>query len=231
MILETLKKRRDQELANSDAGEETVILDNPVYQKVQILKAETEANISSLQARRAEFEKKNRELKKVIEVVPKIEAELQRLNRDYEVHRQNYTSLVKRRETARISEEADSDTDQVQFRVIEPPFVPLNPSFPNRKVLDLAVLILALGCGYGLSLLVSLIKPVYYVPSELSKLVDYPILGGVSSFDTQEIRWKRYMNLTIFAGANFLLVTTVAVFVYLHSREIAIIEFMKFWSA
>ena len=40
--------------------------------------------------------------------VPEVEAELARLNRDYEITRTRYRELVERRETAKLSESAEN---------------------------------------------------------------------------------------------------------------------------
>ncbi|MDX1554543.1 MAG: glutaredoxin domain-containing protein, partial [Xanthomonadales bacterium] len=50
---------------------------------------------------------KIRELQKRVDTIPEVEAELTRLNRDYNVTKGQYESLVSRRETARLSEQAE----------------------------------------------------------------------------------------------------------------------------
>ncbi len=75
------------------------------------------------------------------------EAELARLNRDYEVNKRNYDTLVQRLESARISESAEQSADNLKFRVIEPPIVPDKPGGPKRLEMNVMVLIAALGAG------------------------------------------------------------------------------------
>jgi polysaccharide chain length determinant protein (PEP-CTERM system associated) len=229
MILDTLQARRDQEIINIEPQTAVEMSNNPVYQQIQILLAQTEAEISSLRSRRSSFAAKKRELRKQVEIVPRIEAELQRLNRDYEVHRRNYTELVQRREKARISEDVETGTEQVKFRIIEPPFVPLSPSFPNRKVLDVMILSLALGCGYGISLLISLLKPVYSSSAEMRRLVNYPVLGSIGIFETRKMLFSRRRNLILFAGANLSIVVIAGIFVFMHHQEMLIIKSVRLW--
>ena len=143
------------------------------------------------------------------------------------MHRRNYTELVERRETARISEDVEEGTEQVKFRIIEPPYVPVKPSFPNRVLFDLAVLVVALGIGYGLSLLISFFKPVYSSPNEIRRNIDIPLLGAVKQFDTDDVLSARRRNLFFFFVANLLLVCSVVVLAFLHSKEMAIISNLK----
>jgi polysaccharide chain length determinant protein (PEP-CTERM system associated) len=226
-VLDALRERRDQELAVAKPARQPSLVDNLVYQEIQILLANVEADISSLETRHASFNRKVVELTKLIDIVPKIEAELQRLDRDYEVHKLNYTELVQRRETARISEDVEEGTEQVKFRIIEPPYVPIKPSFPNRVLFDLAVLVVALGIGYGLSLLVSLFQPVYSSPNEIRRNINIPLLGAVKQFDTDDVLSSRRWKLFFFIVANLLLVCSVVVLAFLHSKEMAIISNLK----
>ena len=53
--------------------------------------------------------------------------------------KQNQSSLSARLEQARLGREADTNTESVQFRVIDPPRVPINPSGPNRVLFSSAV--------------------------------------------------------------------------------------------
>ena len=117
-VLDTLRERKQAEAKQIIVNKS--FLDNPVYQELQILLSTTEADISSVNARVKSLNKKQSELKKLVDIVPRIEAELQRLNRDYNVHKKNYTELVGRREQAKISEDVESGADQVKFRIIEP---------------------------------------------------------------------------------------------------------------
>lgn len=222
VILVTFKKRREDEMANAKPAEQTKLSENIVHQDIQILLTETEANLSSLESRRNSFQKKKIELDKLVGIVPRIEADLQRLNRDYSVHRENYTELVSRRERAIISEDVESGTDQVKFRIIEPPFVPLKPNFPNRLLFDLGALVFALGTGYGLSLLISLFQPVYYNPTDLRKFSGYTILGSIQKYDTPEVLSRRRRNLFLFSLANLSLIAVLAGLVYLHMQGILI---------
>ncbi len=226
-VLDSLKKRHEQEMESLQQQAPVTITDNPVQQELQILLTQTEADISSLRARVSSFKTKQDEVKKLVDIVPKIEAELQRLNRDYEIHRKNYNELVQRRETARISEDVESGTEQVKFRIIEPPFVPLKPDYPNRPLYDAAVLVVALGIGYGISLLISLFQPVFYNQTELRNFFDYAVLGAVSKFDTAKVLSKRRRNLFLFSVANIFLISVAVGFMVIHKQGILLTSMIK----
>ena len=60
-------------------------------------------------------------LESVVAQIPEVEAELSRLNRDYEVLKSKYQDLVNRREQASISRERDIRSNNIKFRVLNPP--------------------------------------------------------------------------------------------------------------
>ena len=63
-----------------------------------------------------------------------MEAKLTKLNRGYEVTRERYLDLVERRESAQLAQSADQSSSDIDFRVIEPPIVPSEPSSPKRAL-------------------------------------------------------------------------------------------------
>ena len=227
LVLSSLVDRKEEEQQAAKDIATYSIVDNPVYQELQILLSTTEADISSLRTRVASLMAKQTELKKRVDIVPKIESELQRLNRDYEVHRNNYSDLVGRREQAKISEDVESGSEQVKFRIIEPPFVSLKPDFPNRALLDGVVLVMALGVGYGISLLMSLFQPIFYNQKELGSSLGRAVLGSISKFDTPLVLYKRRFNIFIFLILNLLLIITTAFLAYFHHQGGLIINYTK----
>ncbi len=194
-----LKKQREQELAqyeatvaanaanaarsasNNGGGLGPSGVDaNPVYQQLKVALAQEEANVASLQARLAEYEKRRAELQEQVNTVPQVEAGLAALNRDYEINRKKHDELVGRRESARLSQQADQTNQDIRFRIIDPPRVPLEPSGPNRILLISAVLIAALGVGGALAFLLAQISPTFDSRRSLMHVTRLPVFGSVS---------------------------------------------------
>ena len=152
---------------------------------------------------------------------------MERLNRDYQVNKENYTELVSRREQAKISEDVESGTDQIKFRIIEPPYVPAKPAFPNRPLFDLGVLVSALGIGYGIGFLISLMQPVFYNTHDLQRYTSLVVLGGVTKYDTAPVLAKRKYNLLLFSMVNLDLVVSGAFFMFAHSKGYRILDVLN----
>ncbi len=124
---------------------------NQAYQELKVAVGEAEAEVSALDVRVREYQRRVNQLRTMMETIPEVEAELARLNRDYEINKTNYESLVARRESASISRDAEQSVDTVQFKVIDPPVVPALPTGPNRPILLTLVLLLGLGAGGGMA--------------------------------------------------------------------------------
>jgi hypothetical protein len=103
----------------------------------------------------------------------------QDLNRDYGVLKKNYEELVARREATQIANAADTKTEKIQFRIVDPPQVPIVPAAPNRPLLVSVVLALGIGAGLATPLLVMQLDRSYATLGQLRNL-GLPIVGSVS---------------------------------------------------
>lgn len=208
--LEELKQRRDDELAELAATEgpvgSTGPVDpelNPVYQQINLAMAQADAEVSALQARVDAFSKDVENLEHAVDTMPEIEAELKRLDRDYGLNKQQYEELLRRRESARLSEEADEQADDIKLKVIEPPRIPLAPIGPNRIQLLGMVLAASLGAGGALAVFLSQMNPRFYSSEELKEITQLPVLGAVSLVFSRQQRTERRMELAMFALVFF----------------------------
>jgi polysaccharide chain length determinant protein (PEP-CTERM system associated) len=182
--------------------------DNPVYQQMKMQLVQAEANVASMNARVEEFERRVVVFQEKVDRVPKIEAELKQLDRDYSVYKSNYQALLARRESANLAEQAEISGDQLKFRVIDPPRVPLEPSSPNRPLLMTAVLIGGLAIGIVLAFVLYLLRPTFDSARTVMEVLGRPVLGGVSMIHNREWNTRHRHALIAFsvAGIGLLLV-------------------------
>src|SRR6185437_1817274 len=110
---------------------------------------------------------------------PGIQAQAQNLDRDYAVKKKNYDELLQRREQTGIAEAADTTADKIQFRIIDPPQIPVVAAAPNQPMLLSGVFIGAVGAAIGLPLLLMQFDKSYTTVTALRGL-GLPILGSVS---------------------------------------------------
>ncbi|MEO6185775.1 MAG: XrtA system polysaccharide chain length determinant, partial [Steroidobacteraceae bacterium] len=131
-----------------------------VTQNLQIALNEVDVEIASTRAQIADRQRRVSELRGAINTLPKVEAELARLTRDYGSNRAQYDALLRRLESARLSDQAQK-SQTVDFRTLSPPVMPLMPASPQRSLLAIGVLFFALAAGAGMAYLRSVMRPVY----------------------------------------------------------------------
>ena len=153
---------------------------NPVIQQIKISLADSESRVASLTARVQELQSRLDQLRASSELLPKIEAEQTQLNRDYEIHKRNYESLVARRESASMTMEMSAQGGITEFRVIDPPSLPSKPSAPNRVLLMPLAGLIALGAGIALTFVLSQLRPAFADTRALREITGLPVLGAVS---------------------------------------------------
>jgi polysaccharide chain length determinant protein (PEP-CTERM system associated) len=205
----------EQPLANGPSvtpNAETLALNaldlNPVYQRMKIDLNETEIRLGETARKISEQGRAVQRLKSLVGTIPEVEAELSRLNRDYEVTRAQHTALLQRLESARLSEQAERDTEEVKFRVIQPPTVPLLPVGPNRPPLLAAVLAFALVGSGALAFVLHQINPVFSTRRTVRDRLGLPVIGVVPLARDRVASAAARRKTVVFASSFVLLFIT-----------------------
>ena len=210
-ILENYKKK------NKTASGKPVVQINTLYEQTKLELGKSEAEIATLKVRALNYKNRLITLQKLVNILPKVETELKRLNRDYLINKQNYDALVSRRESAKMSQSANSTGDNVKFKVIDPPRLPVIPAGPKRMLLSVVILMLALVIGGGIAFILSQLNPVIYDHQALRKLTGLPVFGSVSRVWTSELLLKRRIEVGVFVASGIGLLFIFALVVFLQN--------------
>ncbi|MGQ0384054.1 MAG: XrtA system polysaccharide chain length determinant [Gammaproteobacteria bacterium] len=227
--LEELRRRQEEELERiKSSGRGTGSLSsslksNPVYQNLEIELNRTQVRVAELRQELGQAQARVGDLRRRVDTVPEVEAELARLNRDYEVTRQRYIELVQRREKAAISQEADR-TGTVKFQVIDPPSGDFKPIAPNRPMLLTVVLLLGLAIGGGYTWLMNQIKPVFHGVRRLAEVTGVQVLAAVSRTFEDRHRHERRRELLKFSAATLGLVAAFIIVFLVQAPGVAAMQ-------
>jgi len=231
-VLEDLeaKKKVEQEEAKKEQARnpQKVMQESDAYQEIRAMLAETEGRVAELGIRVGEFTKRAKELEGKVDQIPLIEAELQQLNRDYEAISLQHKQLLKRRESALLSEKAEQESTNVNFRVIDPPFVPQRPTEPNKLLLNIGILIVAIGGAAGGALLLSLLRPVFGNRRSLGRVTGLPVLGVVTLLAAPAQRQKNLFSGVIYFSLVLLLMVSFAGVLYVEGANIELVEKLQY---
>jgi polysaccharide chain length determinant protein (PEP-CTERM system associated) len=179
---------------------------NPVYQQLRVSLAGSEANVASLQARTKDLQSELDRLRAEAKQVPEIEAEMAKLDRDYDVIRHNYEQLAQRREAATIAEDIDVNAKLAVFRVIDPPRVLPTPVFPSRLVLVPLGLLVALGAGAFACFGLTQTFPRVQEARDLRLITERPLLASISLLSSEAgVRKARLWNIAFAASVAVLI--------------------------
>ena len=213
--LEQLEGQKQSDLEQlSELDGSGVSSDNPVYQAIQIDLTGVNVDIALLREEERSHSRKIEELRELVDVLPQIEVELIRLNRDYDVKQSQYQALLTRLSQAELSESAEASQD-ARFRIIDPPLLPERPSAPNRPLLMIAVLLAGLGVGGGVAFLGNQMFAVFSDAKTLRDTTAIPVLGSIQVMRTIERRsWRKWQVLRFGGGMLGLFVIFGILFVY-----------------
>ena len=205
--LEKQKSRQGPQDRDTTDSRKSNIVNSGLYQDLNVLLGKKEANIAALQTRVEEFNRRITEMNTLLGAIPEVEAELTRLNRDYEITTTTYNQLVSRRGSAELSRDAEQSANESQFNIVEPPIIPLNPVSPNRIALISMALFLSVVGGIGCALLFEQSRPTFYTRKQIEEEMDLPILGSVSMVWSHEDLKRRRIGMVSYAMLSILFIS------------------------
>ncbi len=175
---------------------------NPVYDQLQIQLVTLDTTIASLESKLKRQQGEVEKWQGLAKEVPEIAAQLQKLMRDYDVTKKAYDELLNRRESAKIGSDLQTQTQTVQFRVVDPPAAPLKPVAPKRPLLLAVVLIGGILAGGAFAFLLTQVDDSILSVRQLKELVALPVLGGISRVTTAAEKRQRALGAWGFVAAS-----------------------------
>lgn len=200
------------------------VVANPVYDQLNIKIVDLDGEIASLKSRLVSKENATKQLQSMAHRIPEVESELSRLNRDYNVLKQNYNDMLEKRESAKISSDLETNTDRVRFRIIDPPQEAREPSSPNRLLLVLGVLAAGLAIGVVAAFVASQMRATFSTEQNLRDAFPYPVLGCISIIHSEEELLFQKKKLIMFsimmAGLFVSCISVYIVMIFMHSISV-----------
>jgi polysaccharide chain length determinant protein (PEP-CTERM system associated) len=175
---------------------------NPAYTSLVSIRAERDANVQALTARKAALQADLTSLMASQATEPTVAAEANRISRDYEVLKTKYDELLQDREEMRLRGQVENERSSFRFEVIDPPTVPRVPAAPNRPLLLLGVLFAGLAAGAGAAFAMSQLKSTFATTGKLERAMDLPVLGAISQSMTEVGRSLRRKRQRQFIAAS-----------------------------
>ena len=187
------------------AGPGKRMVSNPVYEQIKLQLVQQEGVIAALKSR---GEQARRDIDKwagLAKLVPQVEAELAQLNRDYRIVQKGYAEIRQRQESAKLASELETKAQNVQFRIIDPPKLPVAPSGPDRPLLFGGVLAAGIAAGIAFAFLLSQVNTTFTSIQRLRTTFTLPVLGRISAIVSAREKRQRVRELAGFSLVSLFL--------------------------
>jgi polysaccharide chain length determinant protein (PEP-CTERM system associated) len=182
--------------SGAENNSDSATVPNPIYVQLRARLAEEEVNVAVARQRVDEATREQATARAQIGKALDLERQQADLDRDYNVISENYQSLVKSREAARMGQAVTDEQSPIVFDVIEPPVEAHFPVAPNRLFLNSAVMGSGIAAGLGLTLLLFLLGDKFMIPSDVAAHFGLPVIGAVT-----RLRRASKRRLTVSAAA------------------------------
>jgi succinoglycan biosynthesis transport protein ExoP len=194
-----------QGIKNAPAGVASAIPDhpdNPAYIQLKTQREVNTAQRSALQDKRADLERKVTDLEDRVASAPGVEHEFADLVRNLNNEQIKYSEVRQKQMSAKLSENLEDEQKGERFTLIDPPLAPEEPTSPNRPLLLLGGLVLALATGLGTIVLLESSDGSVRNRRELELLLEVPPLAILPLVETLADRARqRRRRRFAFAGA------------------------------
>ncbi len=205
---DVIAARRQVELLRQQAAAEgpqtsrTSSNPNPAYSSLISIRAERQANVQALMARKASLQADISSMIADQASEPGLAAEAQRISRDYEVLKTKYDDLLQDREEMKLRGQVESERSSFKFDVIAPPALPRKPAAPNRPLLLIGVLIAGLGAGVGAAFAIGQVKATFSTTASLERAMEVPVIGAISRTFTETQKAVEARRMKMFYAAT-----------------------------
>jgi polysaccharide chain length determinant protein (PEP-CTERM system associated) len=174
----------------SEAEEETEeeVPVDPVAAQMRLRIREGRREVAALRARLANVEQRIAHFQARVEAAPRREQEIIALQRDYKKLSENYSSLLSKKLEAEMAAQLEHYSKGQQFRILDPAYLPEEPSFPPRGLFALAGMMGGLLLGFGLAVAVEFVDPTIKDVQELRSAFPFPVLAVIPYVKPKEQR-------------------------------------------
>ncbi|MGY3038778.1 polysaccharide chain length determinant protein (PEP-CTERM system associated) [Rhodanobacter sp. TND4EL1] len=197
------QRKQNARLAGTPVPLDNSMQMNPLYQQLRIQLSAARGDAAATAARvgasesmlQSELERSKR--------IASSENVTSELTRDYNVNRDVYQDLLKRRENARVSMNLDDEQRGLTFLIQNPALMPLTPSGLRFMHFGLGGIALALAVPFGLLFALVRFDPRVRSVGQLERATGMTVLASIPFYPSPQDRHRSHLN-------NLLLVMIVA---------------------
>lgn len=196
--MEDIQRQLDEERRRVATGQAAGSEDsqaNPLYQELRSQYSQAQRDVVAIRSRMSAAESLlHGELDRSRRIAAS-ESALAELTRDYEVNREIYQDLLRRRENARVSMGLDEQNRGLTLRVQDPATMPLLPTGLRFMHVAGAGLLAAIAVPAGLLWLLVRFDPRVRSPQQIEARSRYPLLATIPAYPSPRERRRQYLQM------------------------------------
>ena len=174
------------ELADHPAAAQHATTEPSQIQQLRAGLHQQEINIADLMKRQTQVQEQIRVLQGRVQASPMVEQQLKELTRSYQSALDFYNELLKKRDNSAMATSLAHQQEGEQFRVLDPPSLPANPSFPNMPKFVGGGLAAGLALGLGLLYLLMLTDQTFHTERDVEICLKLPVLTSIPLLEIPE---------------------------------------------
>ncbi len=226
--------KKDQEIARMRARLEKLKSGTSIASATSSQSSAEDLSVAQLQnqadANSSEIENLSREEQRLraeiaqyqrrIDLTPVREQQLASILRNYEMYKQDYADLVNKQLRSQQSVSVEERQEGQQFRLVDPPTLPVVPSSPKRVKIGLGGVAGGIALGLALAFLMNLRNRSFYSDKELKQHFPIPLVVTVPELLTpaEEQGRKRQRAFEWLAAAAMTVIVCAAEFYVFRHR-------------
>lgn len=149
-----------------------------------------------------------------LNATPVREQQLAGIVRDYELMKQDYADLVSKQEQSQLATSLEKHQEGQQFRLIDPPNLPVVPSSPPRLQISIGGVVAGLFFGIALAVFIDGRERLFYSEKQIRERINVPLVVALPILRTRREQHRRIWGKTFewFAGSVLVLMVVAAEF-------------------
>lgn len=181
--IEQLKKRMADAPKNTGAttNSQTAGIEPPAIQTLRAKLRQDDISLADLAKRQTQIQGQIGVLQGRIQSTPAVEQQFKELTRNYQSALDFYNDLLKKHDQAAIGTDLNRQQEGEQFRVLDPPSLPMTPSFPKKPVFAGAGLGGGLAIGLAILYLIAALDSSMHTERDVEICMKLPVLATVPS--------------------------------------------------
>jgi len=176
-----LQQRMDEQAAEAhpENGPDLPAIDSPQAQQLRAQLHQIDVNIRERMAEQLRLQQQISRVQAKLELTPAVAQQYKALTRDYQTALNIYNDLLKKQNDSEMSRDLLRRQQGEQFRVLDPPSLPQQPTFPNRGLFAFGGLAGGLGFGLVIAFLLEAQDTTLRTDKDVELLLKLPTLAVI----------------------------------------------------